>query len=286
MGELEPNCMRIEGMGIFFDYEGLGKPLKSKDWVRLIVYLWKSSGWLEIHHPMMTKQKWMGQLEDEEMQLDKWRYCRRLENLMWIVVWRVFAMYFRFLFHVMGNIVVIWRKRLRTACSWCVFEYPQTDNAVAVWWTLRWQLSCNYSSCFINLKVVQAILQLILQQPDICTWPPHSQGVIPPIRLCQGQCLHPSSSNDVARIEKMYYRSLQECQRRNAWEDLVRMGSPPGHGVILHIRLTLSVWDHYKNSKLPSFRVWKYILFLSSISENIAFWNCPINYGHSVYLFF
>ena len=31
MGELEPNCMRIEGMGIFFDYEGLGKPLKSKD---------------------------------------------------------------------------------------------------------------------------------------------------------------------------------------------------------------------------------------------------------------
>ena len=81
---------------------------------------------------------------------------------------------------------------------------------------------------------------------------PHSLYFFYPVWLCQGQCLHHSTSSGVVRIEKAH----RERHTRNAWYDLAWMGSPPG-------RLPYYTWDSHRvhlrsvqNFELPSFKWW------------------------------
>ena len=71
-GLRRPDGIRIEGTESLFGYEGRRITL-----LRLVVYVWRSSGWLQICASAWSK-KGIERLVDEEGQLVKWKYCLRL----------------------------------------------------------------------------------------------------------------------------------------------------------------------------------------------------------------
>ena len=63
-----PDGRKKKAMEDLFDFEDWGKPLLKKDCVRVVC---RSSGWLQIHCPQMSKEKLMEHLVDERWQQEK-----------------------------------------------------------------------------------------------------------------------------------------------------------------------------------------------------------------------
>jgi hypothetical protein len=67
----EPDSVRMEGTGNFFGYEGWGITPDKEGLCEVGSVGMGSSGWLQIPHPHMAKEKRMEHLVDERWQLER-----------------------------------------------------------------------------------------------------------------------------------------------------------------------------------------------------------------------